>query len=415
MKFYKKRLYSENGVQNRSMVQKMVYLNRLLTLPLNHSFFLFGARNTGKSTLLKKYFDPQSTLWIDLLDPDQEDRYALDPSLLKAEVLAFDQKISHVIIDEIQKIPRLLDVVHQLIESTSTKFILTGSSARKLRHGGANLLAGRAFVYHLHPFTSIEMDLHFQLDAVLRWGSLPSVIFMKDEAEKMRFLQAYAQTYLKEEIWAEQFIRRLDPFRKFLEVSAQCNGKIINFNNISRDVGVDDKTIKQYFSILEDTLIGFFLEPFQHSFRRRLALKPKFYYFDPGVVRALSRMLSVPLVPSTSAYGDVFEHFIILECYRLASYHYPEYRFSFLKTKDDAEIDLVVERPGEKILFIEIKSSNNIREEHLSPLAKIVKDFGECEAICLSQDTRSKRFGDIFVYPWKEGITRFFQPPEITP
>ncbi len=386
----------------------MVYLNRSLTLPLDHSFFLFGARNTGKSTLLKKTFDPKQTLWIDLLNPDQEDRYLRNPSLLSAEVLALNNNISHVIIDEVQKIPRLLDIVHQLIESTQIKFILTGSSARKLRHGGANLLAGRAFVYYLHPFTSIEIGENFQLDDVLRWGSLPSVLFMKNETEKMRFLQAYTQTYLKEEIWAEQFIRRLDPFRKFLEVSAQCNGKIINFSNISRDVGVDDKTIKQYFSILEDTLIGFFLEPFQHSFRKRLSLKPKFYYFDPGVVRSLSRMLSVPLVTSTSAYGEVFEHFIVLECYRLASCYYPEYRFSFLKTKDDAEIDLVVERPGEKTLFIEIKSSKEVQEENLSTLKKIAQDFGECEAICFSQDIRRKRFAEIYVYPWKEGIAHYF-------
>jgi predicted AAA+ superfamily ATPase len=202
--------------------------------------------------------------------------------------------------------------------------------------------------------------------------------------------------------------RKITPFRKFLEVAAQCNGQIINYANISRDVGVDDKTIKQYFSILEDTMIGFFLEPFQHSFRKRLSLKPKFYYFDTGVSNVLARTLSVPLIPSTSAYGNAFEHFIILEIINLASYYYSDFRFSYLRTKDDAEIDIVVERPGEKILFIEIKSSKNVSAEKLSSFSRLIKDFGEYEAICLSQDIRPKKLDNILVLPWSDGIKRFF-------
>lgn len=386
----------------------MSLISRHLQLPSDRHFFLFGPRNTGKSTLIKTRYDSGHSLWIDLLNPAIEERYASDPSILKAEVSALTRSTTHVVIDEVQKIPKLLDLVHQLIEETDKIFILTGSSARKLRHGGANLLAGRAFVYHLYPFSSFELGEAFNLEDALRWGTLPAISKMKTDDEKMRFLQAYSQTYLKEEIWLEQFIRKLDPFRKFLEVSAQSSGKIINVSNIAKDVGVDDKTVAQYFSILEDTLIGFFLEPFQHSFRKRLSKKPKFYYFDTGVTRSLSRMLSVPLVRSTSAYGDAFEHFIILECIRLASYFHSEYRFSYLKTKDDAEIDLVVERPGEKILFIEIKSSSNVVNSDLSTLAILAKDFGDCEAICFSQDERAKRYGDITVYPWQIGIKKYF-------
>lgn len=385
-----------------------MYVNRLLKLTDNRNGLLFGARNTGKSTLLKEIFAPEVALWIDLLDPNVEAQFLSNPSLLEAMVLALEDSKPLVILDEIQKVPKLLDVVHRLIESTNKKFIMTGSSARKLRHGGANLLAGRAFVYHLFPFTSIELGAQFNLDSALRWGTLPAISYMKDEDEKIRFLQAYTQTYLKEEIWLEQFIRKLDPFRKFLEVSAQCNGKIINYANIARDVGVDDKTIRQYFSILEDTLIGFFLEPFQHSFRKRLSLKPKFYYFDTGVVRALSRMLTLPLVPSTSAYGEIFEHFIILECMRLISYFHSEFRISYLKTKDDAEVDLIVERPGQKILFIEIKSSTHIQKEDLSSFERIVEDFGDCEAVCFSNDETEKRFGNIFALHWQTGLNRFF-------
>jgi len=386
----------------------MQYINRLLKLSVNRSFFLFGARNTGKSTLLKETFNSDSCLWIDLLDPTEEERYLVNPSLLYSEILALENK-KYVIIDEIQKIPKLLDVVHKLIESTDKIFIMTGSSARKLKYGGANLLAGRAFVYNLYPFTFLEIGDKFELDDILRWGSLPSIVYaMQNEEEKIKFLQSYTQTYLKEEIWMEQFIRKINPFRKFLEISAQCNGQIINYANIARDVGVDDKTIKQYFSILEDTLIGFLLEPFQHSFRKRLSLKPKFYYFDIGVNNALARRLSIPLVSGTHAYGNAFEHFIILEIIRLSSYYCQEFRFSYLRTKDDAEVDLIVERPGEKVLFIEIKSSDNVSAEKLTVFSRLTRDFGECEAICLSRDIRAKKIENITVFPWQEGLKKFF-------
>lgn len=387
----------------------MKFIKRLLQLPLSRSFFLFGARNTGKSTLLKHTFESKNTLWIDLLDPSFEERYSRDPASFKQEVLALDQNVKYIVIDEVQKLPKLLDLVHQLIEDTDKIFIMTGSSARKLKHGGANLLAGRAFVYNLFPFTSIELGKDFDLNSALHWGTLPAVVYkMQDDSEKASFLQAYAQTYLKEEIWLEQFIRKIDPFRKFLEVSAQCNGQILNLANIAKDVGVDDKTIKQYFSILEDTLMGFMLEPYHGSFRKRLHSKPKFFYFDTGVCRALSRMLSVPIKKSTSYYGDVFEHFIILECVRLASYYFPEYRFSYIKTKDEVEIDLVVDRPGEKLLCIEIKSSDNVREDKLSSFANLVKDISNSEAICISQEPRAKKIGDITVLPWQVALDKYF-------
>ncbi len=389
----------------------MKYINRLLQLPLSRNFFLFGARNTGKSTLLKHVFGEKEVMWIDLLDPDSEDRYSRVPNQFKQEILALDSTTQYVVIDEIQKLPKLLDVVHQLIESTDKIFIMTGSSARKLRHGGANLLAGRAFVYHLYPFSVLELGKKIDLEEILRWGTLPAILYKMDSIEdKIRFLQAYAQTYLKEEIWLEQFIRKIDPFRKFLEVAAQSNGQIINFSNISKDVGVDDKTIRQYYSILEDTLMGFMLEPFNGSFRKRLHAKPKFYFFDMGVCRALSRMLSVPLKKSTSYYGDVFEHFIIIECMRLSNYYYPEYRFSYIKTKDDVEIDLIVERPGEKMLCIEIKSADNVREEKLSSFVKLVKDLGDTEAICISQEPRAKKIGEILVLPWITALEKYFTP-----
>ena len=387
----------------------MIFIPRLLQLPLNRSFFIFGARNTGKSTLLRHVFADKKTLWVDLLNPYEEERYARDPIRFKQEVLALDTSIKYVIIDEIQKLPKLLDLVHLLIESTDKIFVMTGSSARKLRHGGANLLAGRAFVYNLYPFSALEIRERFNLNDALRFGTLPAVLCkMQNIEDKSNFLQAYAQTYLKEEIWLEQFIRKIDPFRKFLEVAAQCNGQIVNVSNIAKDVGVDDKTIKQYFAILEDTLMGFFLEPFNTSYRKRLNTKPKFYFFDPGVCRALTRMLSVSIEKSTSDYGYAFEHFIILECIRLASYYYTEYKFSYLRTRDDVEIDLIVERPGKKTLCIEIKSSDNVREDQLTSFTNIVKAVDNSEAICISQEKRARKVGAITVLPWLDALSKYF-------
>lgn len=386
----------------------MEYIPRILSFFSAHHALLFGARNTGKSTLLLLTLHADHVFWINLLDFDQELHYARDPMQLQREILALPAHVTHVVIDEIQKIPKLLDIVHLLIESTTKIFVMTGSSARKLRLGDANLLAGRAFVYHLYPFTALELAERFNLESALNFGTLPAVCQMKTDAERQKFLQAYAQTYLREEVWNEQIIRKLDPFRRFLEVSAQANGKIVNFSNIAKDVGVDEKTIKNYFSILEDTLIGVMLEPFHHSFRKRLSEKPKFYYFDLGVCRALSRQVTLPLQSGTSAYGEAFEHFIILECLRLANYYYPEYRFSYLRTKDDAEIDLVVERPGKKILFIEIKSAKTLRTDQLSTFLSLVKDFGECEAVCFAQVMRACQIDLVTVYPWAEGLAKFF-------
>jgi len=383
---------------------------RLRKFSHRHSFFLFGARGTGKSTILHQRFDPNQSLWLDLLDSKVEDQFYHDPGQLYAIVKGLKKEITHVIIDEIQKIPKLLDEVHRLIEETDKIFILTGSSARKLKRGGANLLAGRAFVYNLFPLSCFELEEHFNLEKALLWGTLPKVFMLKEE-EKEEYLRSYASTYLKEEIWDEQVVRKLPPFRRFLEVAAQCNGKIINYANIAQDVGVDEKTIKEYFLVLEDTLVGFFLEPFHNSFRKRLVGKPKFYFFDTGVVRSLSRRLSVGLTPKTAAYGDAFEHFILLEFIRLGSYFQPEFRYSYIRTAGDVEVDLVIERPGKPLLCVEIKSSDTISDKDIHTFTKLTKDIPDCEAIVLSQDRFLKQFDHVRCFPWREGLIECF--PEI--
>ncbi len=327
---------------------------------------------------------------------------------LAEKVLPLPDEITHVIIDEIQKVPKLLDVVQLLMKETKKCFIMTGSSARKLKHEGINLLAGRAFVYHLFPFTSFELKNLFNLEKALSWGLLPQIFDMETDDEKFNFLKAYSHTYLKEEIWNEHIVRKLLPFQRFLEVAAQTNGKLINYSKIARDVGVDPKTVQEYYTILEDTLVGFMLEPFHNSFRKRLVESPKFYFFDTGIVRALSRTLTTPLEPRTIPYGDAFEHFIILEIHKLIHYFPTEYRLSFLMTKAGSEADLVIERPGKPLLCIEIKSTDQIEREALKSFIKLTEDIPNSEAICLSRDPFLKKFEHVTAYPWQEGIKKIF-------
>lgn len=379
---------------------------RLLNISKNQSLFLFGPRNTGKSTLIKALF-PEA-LYLDLLDTDLEDRFSRSPKELKYIVDALPKEQTHVIIDEIQKMPKLLDIVHSLIESTDVKFILTGSSARKIKRGSSNFLAGRAFVYHLFPFSYFEIKSAFELTQCLSFGMLPKIFHFTNDEDKLSFLKAYAQTYVKEEVWSEHLIRKLEPFKRFLEVAAQMNGKLINYAHIARDVGVDDKTVQQYFEILEDTLIGFSLPGFQHSIRKQLLSKPKFYFFDTGIKRALARELSTPVHRGTYHYGELFEQFLILECIKLASYNSRDYRFSYYMTQSGVEIDLVVERPGLPLLFIEIKSKDNVQDHDLKELRLLKKDLLDAEYVCFSNEQYVKNIDGIMIYPWAEGLQQFF-------
>ncbi|MBI2335611.1 MAG: ATP-binding protein [Deltaproteobacteria bacterium] len=380
--------------------------NRIINPSKDNSFFIFGARGTGKSTWLEWKFESVPHLYIDLLNLDEEERLAKDPNALLAQVKGLDQKTRWIVIDEIQKLPKLLDVVHLCIEKHKKLFALTGSSARKLKRGAANLLAGRAFVYHLFPLTHVELGSEFLLPDILRWGSLAKIFQLSATQDKIRFLRTYAQTYLKEEIVAEQIIRKLDPFRLFLEIAAQQNGEIVNFSNIAHDVGVDTVTVQSYFQILEDTLIGFLLHPFHQSIRKRQRTNPKFYFFDLGVKRALEGSLTVDILKGTYGYGKTFEHFVMAEAYRLNAYHEKDYRFSYLRTKDDAEIDLIIERPGLPLVIVEIKSAERVDSRDIRTLSLFKKDMGKnVEAYCLSCDPIPKKIDDIHLLPWQIGLS----------
>jgi len=371
---------------------------RSISLPNENSFFLFGARGTGKTTLLRVLFP--DALTIDLLDNRTEEELMMAPHHLEAMIAG--SSASHIIIDEIQKIPKLLDEVHRLIEKSENKnrFILTGSSAKKLKSGGANLLAGRAFLRNLFPLTQRELGDAFVLEDALRWGSLPRIFSLESQDSKRDYLDSYAQLYLKEEVWAEQLIRNLPPFRRFLEVAAVNFGKILNASNIAADVGVDPKTVQSYYSILEETLLGFHLDAYHSSVRKRLRQAPKFYFFDNGVSRALARMQSVLPKEGTAYYGDLFEQFVINEIFRTNDYEKRDYRFSYLQSASGVEIDLVIERPGKPLALVEIKSTTQVRNDHLSGLENFADSFPDAELFILSRDHNPKRFGRISALPW---------------
>ena len=377
---------------------------RLLQVSRGNSFFLFGARGTGKTTYIGQAFDPDASWYVDLLDPEVEDRYRRRPGRLESEVRALPASVQRILIDEVQRAPRLLDVVHRLIESTGKRFVLTGSSARKLRRGASNLLAGRAFVYNLYPLTVPELHDAFALEDALRWGTLPRIYSLAGKEEKNAYLRAYALTYLKEEVVAEQIVRRLDPFREFLEVAAQSNGTIINYANIARDVGADPKTVVSYFGILEDTLVGFHLPAYHRSVRKQQRANPKFYYFDIGVKRSLERTLEVPLRAGTYEFGKAFEHFVITQILHLARYRYPDWRLSYLQTGAGAEIDLVIERPGMPVALIEITSSDRIDERDTRTLERFAGDFTRPLALCISRDTTRMQIGVVLCLHWRDAL-----------
>jgi predicted AAA+ superfamily ATPase len=381
--------------------------------PLNSkSFFLFGARATGKSTFVRDRYGLEA-LYLDMLDPVLEDRLARHPGDLT--LLVKGAARDWIIIDEVQKVPRLLDVVHQLLSTTKVKFVLTGSSARKLKRGGANLLAGRAYVYYMHPLTANELGDRFALEEVLQFGSLPGVLDVDSDREKKTFLQSYALTYMKEEIAAEQILRKIDPFRNFLRIAAEQSGRLVNHSHIAKQLGVDHKTVVNYFSILEDTLLGFYLPSFHVSIRKSQVAAPKFYLFDLGIRNSLAETIELRAAPRTSYFGVLFEHFLILECFRLNSYAETNYRMSFLLTRAGFEVDLILSK-GARNTFIEIKSSDRIDPDEVAALARnLADDEAAHEIVYVSRDENQVEIDGVRCLPWRAFLRRYFTSIDVEP
>lgn len=378
---------------------------RITKLLKSNSFFLFGPRGTGKTSLLKYVFNQKNVLWINLLNEDEYRKFVVHPELID-ELISI--KYDWVIVDEVQRVPALLNHIHKLIETKKIKFALTGSSARKLKRESANLLAGRAFENKLHPLTSFELGDDFNLENILNYGSLPKIFSLETEQEKSQYLRSYANIYIKSEIKEEQVVRKIEPFLKFLEIAAQMNGKILSYSKIAKDAGVDSKAVERYFEILADTFIGFFLEPYHESVRKRQFQKAKFYFFDLGVKKALDRTLTVPIVPQSYSYGDAFESFFILECIRLNDYYLKDFKFSYLRTKDNLEIDLIIDRPGLGRVFIEIKSTKNFNTYDTSRYLAIAKDLKAKHFWFVTQDKHPRTVDKFLILPWQEALKKLY-------
>lgn len=343
--------------------------------PPRSSALLFGPRMTGKSTWLRHHCP--DWLWIDLLQEDNFQLYLSDPSRLRKEVLALTVKPPGVVIDEIQRVPALLNEVQSLIEEQGLKFYLSGSSARKLKRGGANLLAGRAIELRLFPLTLPEIQSYdsgavFRLDDVLRFGTLPKVC-LSDEAEKKRILRTYAGTYLHHEIQAEGLVRSLPSFSRFLSIAAETCGQEVNFSEISRETTVKSKTIREYFSVLQDTWLGYLLPPWEKSVRKQLAGSPKFYFFDNGVANALREALSGSLAPE--ARDPLFEQWVINGIRAELSYREFEGSLFFWRARGGSEVDLLIARGSKPVAAIEIKHTSNPGPKHFAGLKSIAEEY----------------------------------------
>ena len=381
-------------------------IKRLQKLDKKHSFFLFGARGTGKTTLLEQTFSKKQNLWINLLSFREESRFRQDPDLLTQ--LIEESSYKKVIIDEVQKIPKLLDIVHLEIEKNKNiQFILTGSSARKLKKERANMLAGRLFTFTLHPLTHLEWRGVLNMQSVLETGALPMITQYNSVQKKSRYLESYIQTYLKEEVLAEQLTRKIKPFKDFLDIAAQCNGQIINYSKIARELRVDYTTVQTYFDILIDTYLGFYLKSFHRSIRKQQNQAPKFFLFDTGIVRAILNQSKTPLKKGSFEYGKSFEHFIILELIRLNIYYEKNLRISYLRDKNGQEIDLIIQKPTGEEILVEIKSSDISHKEQVKVLKKFSSLWDRpCTAQLWSNDTKNRTVDGICYYYWKTALKK---------
>jgi len=363
------------------------------------SLFLFGPRMTGKSFLLREL--PDVDAYYDLLDESLELRLSANPREFWEELRGYGTG-AFIVIDEVQRLPQLLNFVQKSIEELDQQFILSGSSARKLRRGGANLLGGRALDLRLHPLTTQELGDEFKLDQAISFGTLPRItVHLLNGKTRLAIesLKSYVTTYIKEEIQAEAVVRRLDAFQRFLAVAAASNAQVIEYATISRDCGVAASVVKEYYSILEDTLLGRFLWPMDRSERKKA--RPKFYFFDCGVARALQNRLQDP--PTSAEKGLLFETWFINEFFRIKDYARMELEFGLWR-EGRHEVDLVVHRNGIPIMAFEIKSG--AKTEKLSALNAFRAKFPGVAVAVISSEASATRVLDngLEIWPYAKGL-----------
>lgn len=350
---------------------------------LDEGMFLFGARQTGKSTLLKDRF--KGEIYYDLLDPELRKFFKRNPNALK-EALKDKPSGTLVIIDEIQKVPELLDIVHSLMVDNGLWFILSGSSARKLKKSGANTLGGRAIPETLYPLVWPEVT-DFQLDRAVQNGMIPRHYMVEDATKR---LKGYVEVYLNEEIREEGEVRELDAFERFMEIAAISDGEILNYSNIASDCGVSVKTVQSYFQILYDTLIGYEIPAYRKTVKRKIVQAPRFYYFDVGLANYL--MGRYFLKRGTDDYGHAFEHLVIQEIIAYKGYNDKKEIISYWRTYDKKEVDVVI---GDAKVAIEIKSSEQIKTKHKAGLRAFKEEHPDCRLILVSLEVVTRTSEDI--------------------
>ena len=373
-------------------------LERKLKLPNlleKKSFFLLGPRSTGKSTLLNHQLKGKAQI-IDLLESDYFVRLSSRPQEL--EEMIDKQKLGIVVIDEIQKVPTLLNEVHRLIEKKGIRFLLTGSNARKLKGEWTNLLAGRAWVAHLFPLSWSEIK-NFDIERYLLWGGLPQVYLSRYPAEE---LQAYVKTYLYEEIRAEAVVRKVPAFSRFLEVAALSSGQMLNFTEIGNDANVPPSTVREYYSALEDTLMGFMLPPWTKSKKRKAIKTGKFYFFDVGVKHALARTRQ--LERNSDLYGHAFEHFLAMELRAYIDYARLPEELKFWRSIHGQEVDFVV---GDRVA-VEVKATQKISDKHFRGMLAL-KEEGIFEKYYLvTQDKIERKRETIQCLHWETFLSKLW-------
>lgn len=373
-------------------------IDRIIKIPKTQSFFLLGPRQTGKTTFLKARF-PEA-LWINLLDEGLCQRLMRSPDLL-AEMVRAKPKDMWVVIDEIQKLPQLLNLVHLLIEERKQKFVLTGSSARKLKRDGVNLLAGRALGKKFHPLSAEELGDNFDLKRALKYGQLPSLIGAESPRE---LLDTYVGMYLREEIQQEALVRRLEQFAKFMEVAAFSQAQVLSVLSVASDLGVSRNTAESYFQILEDLLLAVRVPVFQKRAKRKITTHPKFYYFDVGVYRALRK--KGPLDPEEEIEGVALESLVYQELRACIDNHGMDVELFFYRTQGQSEVDFVV-YGLDGFFAIEVKRSARIQKKDLNSLREFKVDYPEAKVFIfyLGAEERVTEDG-IHMIPLRDALLR---------
>jgi predicted AAA+ superfamily ATPase len=379
----------------------------VMELPKKQSAFLWGARQTGKSSFLRAHF-PQA-IYYDLLDTREVMRFSKAPYLLREEILALspEQLVAPVIIDEVQKVPELLNEVHYLIEHAKVQFILCGSSARKLKTNLTNLLGGRAWQYHFFPLVSPEIP-HFDLLKALSQGLIPNHYLAEPQYIAEHF-RAYVDIYLTDEIRNEGLVRNLPAFARFLDIVGISNAEMINMTNVARDCGVSRITVQGYYQILVDTLLGYFIYPYKKKIKRDLiSAAPKFYLFDVGIANYLAQQSLSGLKGSVA--GKSFEHFILMELIAFREFSRKHFAITYWRTKTGLEVDFIL---GDATVAIEVKIDEQVHKEDLKGLIAFCGEHPKVQGIVVSQDLKQRKMEiteqqSLTIMPWQLFLTKLW-------